>query len=177
MAQQGSVQTIGMVGGESMKDGTVAPSPEQKAQEAAKVEQTAIETSEILERRNTSVVITLSDGKEATCKVAKAGQVSIVLRLLKDIAKVMEVESTRPDYLELKAKQISEDPLMQLEVLTRCEQHIWPTMAALCDLNERELKELDLDDAMSVAKVLWELNQDFFLKKVLPLALGTIRVK
>lgn len=165
----------GLVSGESMKDAPKAP---QTPEDVAKAEEKAIDTMDTIGRVKDSHSITISDGRQITCRVAKVGQMGLVLKFLRDVAEKMEVLSTNPDYLSARMAEIGDSPLLFITLLERAELHLWPVVVSLTSLkDEEEAKELDIDDAFGVAKVLFELNKDFFLQRVLPIVQGEISAK
>lgn len=162
----------GLVSGESAKE------QPQTAEDLKKAEEAAIETAETIARTKDTYVYTLSTGKKVQCRVAKVGQMGLVLRFLKDVAEKMEVLSTNPDYLTARMKEISDSPMMFLLLMEQAEKYLWPLIVALTSLNdETTARDLDIDDAVGIAKVLFELNKDFFLKRILPMLQGEVSVK
>lgn len=174
-------QEIGMVSGELDGKGSVGKTvtPELKEEQIEAAEERAIDTAERIARHKGYYVVTLEDGEtEVRCRNAKVGQIGMVLKFMRHVIKALEIKSTKPEYLKARIEQIQENPEELLDLLDTVDSHLWIVVAGLTDLpNPVAVQELDLDDAMMIGKVLWELNRDFFLKKVLPLALGTIRVK
>lgn len=169
---------IGLVSGETANGPASAIlSPEQEAEQRETASETAIETADAIARKRGAAIVTLEDGTVVEVRNAKVGQIGTVLRFMKHMIKKLEIVSTKDDYLEARFDELVDDPVQMIEVFEVAEGHIWAILAALTSLNETEVKDLDLDDAMKVARVTWEMNKAFFLKKVLPLALGTIRAK
>ena len=169
---------IGLVSGETSKGpAQQALTPEQAAEKRDEAEDRAIEVAEVIARHGGKATTTLEDGTVVEIKNARVGQIGTVLKFLKIMVKKLEIISTKEQYLKARFEAITEDPLQMIELFEVAEDHVWEVLAALTSLTEEEVKDLELDDAIKVAKIAWELNKDFFFKKVLPLALGSIRVK
>ena len=173
-------QEIGLVSGELDGKGgvgkTVQPKVTEEQLDAA--EEKAIEAAETIARSKGKAIVTLADGEtEVEVKNAKVGQIGLVLRFMKVMIKSLDIKSAKPEYLKARIAELQQNPESMLELFLTVDEHIWEVLAALTDLETQEVMELDLDDATKIGKVAWELNRNFFLKKVLPLALGTIRVK
>lgn len=170
--QQKEVQQIGLVSGPSKDD---LPQTEQ---EIAAVEDKSIDTAETLARRSSRVDLPLSDGRTIECRTARVGHMGLVLKFIKAVAAKMQLISVKEDYLKGRIKDLQDDPLALMEILETCEEFIWPVVVALTSLkNAQQAKELELDDAAKVGKVLFEMNKDFFLQKVLPLILGSLKIR
>lgn len=173
MAQQPKQsEQIGLVSGPSKE---ALPQTED---EMAAAEEKAIETADMIGRRVTKLGVKLEDGRSVECRTAKVGHMGLVLRFIKVMAQKMEIVSLEEAYLKAKIENMKDDPLVMLTLLESCEEFVWPVIVALTSFkSEGEAKNMDLDDAAKVAKVLFELNKDFFLTKVLPLLQGSLRLR
>lgn len=60
-----------------------------------------------------------------------------------------------------------------LKLITKCADEVYKVCSELSALSVEEFEALDLDDGISVAMKIYEVNKDFFLKQVKPL-LGPI---
>ena len=162
----------GLVSGESMKQ---QPQTEEDLKAA---EQTAIDAANTVGRLSDVYVVELNDGTKVKCRVAKVGQIGLVLRFLRDVAEKLEITSTEASFLDAKLAQLGNDPLLLLLLIERAETYLWPLVVALSDIKDVETaKDMDIDDAVKVGKALFALNKDFFLKRVLPLLQGKVSVK
>lgn len=168
-------QDVGLVSGETANGPVHAPlTPEA----VAAAEDTAVDTAEAIARHKGIAIVTLEDGTLVECCNAKVGQIGLVLRFLKEVIKKLNIISTKEDFLAARFQALRDDPVGIIELFEASDQYIWKVISSLTSLDsEEDVKDLDIDDAMKISKVLWELNKDFFLKKVLPIALGTIRAK
>jgi len=113
---------------------------------------------------NTPVTVELSDGRKVEIRRCKVLQISRVLRLVSDF------------FSELKVKKIGDlpqidlqDPSVILQLFANYADQVFEVTALLTSLNEEEMQELEMDDAILVVREVWLLNQNFFLQKILPL--------
>lgn len=161
-----------MVSGPTLQD------KPQTAEEFAKAEDTAIETAEQIARRATSLDLILEDGKKLTCRTAKVGHMGLVLKFIRKVAEQMQLISLEGAYLNERIELLRKDPVALLELFGTVEEFVWPVLVALTSMkSEAEAKNMDLDDAAKVAKVLFELNRDFFSQRVLPLLTGSLTIR
>ena len=174
-------ESIGMVSGELDGRGKVGKTVEPKVTEEQieAAEEKAVEVAETIARRKGVAVVTLEDGEtEVEVRNAKVGQIGLVLKFLKVVIRSLEIKSAKPEYLQARFAELQANPESLMDLLLTVDENIWDVLAALTSLKgANEVRSLDIDDAVKIGKVAWELNKDFFLKKVLPIALGTIRVK
>ena len=113
---------------------------------------------------NVPVIVELSDGREVEIRRCKVLQISRVLRLVSDF------------FSDMKVKRVGDLPNIDLQnpgvllnLLANYADQVFEVSAMLTSLEEDEVKELEMDDAILVVREVWLLNQNFFLEKILPM--------
>ena len=113
---------------------------------------------------NQPVIVELGDGREVEIRRCKVLQISRVLRLVSDF------------FTDMKVKRVGDlpsidlqNPAILLNLLANYADQVFEVSAMLTSLEEDEIKELEMDDAILVVREVWLLNQNFFLEKILPM--------
>lgn len=113
---------------------------------------------------NQPMIVELSDGREVEIRRCKVLQISRVLRLVSDF------------FSDMKVKRVGDlpnidlqNPAILLNLLANYADQVFEVSAMLTSLEEDEVKELEMDDAILVVREVWLLNQNFFLEKILPM--------
>lgn len=113
---------------------------------------------------NEPVIVELGDGREVEIRRCKVLQISRVLRLVRDFFKDLKVEKIGD------IPQVDlQNPTMLLGLLVDYADQVFEVTSMLTSLDEKDMQELEMDDAILVVREVWLLNQNFFLQKILPL--------
>jgi len=132
------------------------PATEEQATEAT------IEAGDAI--ANEPVMVQLSDGRDVEIRRCKVLQISRVLRLLSDFFNEMKVKRVGD-----LPKVDLQNPTVLLNLLANYADQVFEVSAMLTSLEEKDVQQLEMDDAILVVREVWLLNQNFFLKKILPM--------
>jgi hypothetical protein len=111
--------------------------------------------------------ITISTGKEVQIKKATAAQLYLIVDLIKQVALHLKITNFN-DIAD--AVATIENPVDFLSMVGGSIDRLLDLVAALCDLNEQTIKEgVDLDDLLLIVWAEWQVNQHFFMTRLLPL--------
>ena len=113
---------------------------------------------------NEPVVVKIKSGRDVSINRVKVMQISRVLRLVSDFFNELKVEKMG-DLPSLDLK----NPALILNLIAKYTDQVFEVVVMLTDLTEEEVKEMEMDDAILIAREVWLLNQNFFLAKILPL--------
>lgn len=139
------------------------PATEQEATEAT------IEAGDAI--ANEPVIVQLGDGRDVEIRRCKVLQISRVLRLVSDFFNDLKVTKIGD------LPQIDlQNPAIILQLFANYADQVFEVTALLTSLEEDEMKELEMDDAILVVREVWLLNQNFFLQKILPMVQGLLPV-
>ena len=120
---------------------------------------------------NVPVIVELGDGREVEIHRCKVLQISRVLRLVSDFFNDLKVTKVGD------LPQIDlQNPSIILQLFANYADQVFEVTSLLTSLDEKEMRELDMDDAILVVREVWLLNQNFFLEKILPLVQQLIPV-
>lgn len=115
------------------------------------------------------VVVKIKSGRTVAINRVKVLQISRVLRLVSDFFKELKVEKVGDlPLLDL------QNPAVILNLVANYTDQTFEVVVMLTDLTQEEVNELEMDDALLIAKEVWLLNQNFFLAKILPLVSGLL---
>ena len=107
--------------------------------------------------------VELSDGKTVTIYKCKVQHLGTVLKFLTFILEEMEIDGQIGiEGLNLKS------PSVLLQMFSKAAPQMIEVVSVLCSLDQEEVQDLELDDAVEVAVAIWNLNQLFFSRQVLP---------
>ena len=109
--------------------------------------------------------VEISTGVKVKIKKATAAQVFLILKVLKSIAKTMNLDSL--DDLASIAERI-DNPVQFLEMLEASHDHIFDLISALCSIGVESLMTCDLDDVLIIAWAEWKVNEHFFTTRLMP---------
>lgn len=113
---------------------------------------------------NTPQVLTLTTGEEVTIHKCKVKQIGIVLNFLAYLMKSIGMK----DLNDKPAVDLTDTTEIMTLIVNGTPQ-IYPVSVSLCSLNMEQFEDLEIDDAMAIMMAQWELNQAFFLQKILPM--------
>lgn len=116
-------------------------------------------------------VVQLTDGREVEIRRCKVLQISRVLRLVSDFFAELKVEKVGD-----LPKVDLQNPAIILNLLANYTDQVFEVGAMLTSLDDKEMQDLDMDDAILVVREVWLLNQSFFLQRILPLVQGLLPV-
>jgi hypothetical protein len=120
---------------------------------------------------NVPMTVELGDGREVEIRRCKVLQISRVLRLVSDFFNDLKVTKVGD------LPQIDlQNPSIILQLFANYADQVFEVTSLLTSLDEKEMRDLDMDDAILVVREVWLLNQNFFLEKILPLVQQLIPV-
>lgn len=114
-------------------------------------------------------VVTISNGQKVTVNKCKLRHFSTVVQLLKEFMASMGV--TDIDKAEEQVSDLNDIGTV-MDFISNSTNSVFVALELLTSLDGEEVQELDLDDALVLATLVWERNKDFFLNKVLPMVKG-----
>lgn len=114
-----------------------------------------------------SPTVTLSDGRTVTVEKCKVINIGIVVDLLRTAFDILDIKGPNVDGYGLEDKLMN--PSFILQLISECSEKVTKVGASLCSLDSVEFNNLDMDDAMLILKKEWDINSDFFLRKILPM--------
>lgn len=114
--------------------------------------------------------VTLEDGRKVTISKCKVRHIAPVVRLLKEVMAQMGVETVGDADTALDMDKIPD----LMDLIIGMSGRVFEVVSMMSSLDNEELADLELEDALIVATAVWGLNKDFFLKKVLPLVQGRV---
>jgi len=109
-------------------------------------------------------IVQVSGGRDVEIHRCKVLQISRVLRLVSDFFAELKVERVGD-----LPKVDLQNPAIILQLFANYADQVFEVAAMLTSLNEEEMQELEMDDAILVVREVWLLNQNFFLLKILPM--------
>lgn len=116
---------------------------------------------------NAPHVIELADGRKVDVYRCKVMHISRVLRLVHDFFSELKVEKTG----DLPKIDLM-NPTLLLQLFANYTVQVFEVATLLTSLNEEEMQNLEMDDAILIVREVWLLNQNFFLLKIMPLTAG-----
>lgn len=118
---------------------------------------------------NVPHVITLADGRKVDVYRCKVMHISRVLRLVHDFFTELKIEKTG----DLPKVDLT-NPTLILQLFANYTVQVFEVATLLTSLDEEEMQNLEMDDAILIVREVWLLNQNFFLLKILPLTAGLL---
>lgn len=108
--------------------------------------------------------VVLKDGKTVKVIKCKVKSIGPVLGLVNHVFKTLSPNNTAGDF---NIPEIKQSDILQL--IATSSDKLMVVVSNLCSMSKKELDELELDDAIAITSVVWEVNKDFFLQQVLPM--------
>jgi len=122
---------------------------------------------------NPPITVKYHDGRGTiqTAEVykCKLKQLAPVLRLVSEVLKSLGFTDITDTNAQDDLIARTNDPGFILQLIANSADDVMKVASTLCSLSEDELGDLDLDDATVILLKVWEVNESFFLQKVLPM--------
>jgi hypothetical protein len=110
-------------------------------------------------------VVTLKDGRTVQimkCQVRNLGTImDVIVYVFDELASDKDKGKGILDLRSIPHAQI-------LKLIANGSDKLFKAVASLTTMSIKELENLELDDAIDIVMAVWEVNQAFFLKAVLP---------
>ena len=105
--------------------------------------------------------VELYDGTKVACMRCKVRHAARIARLANKVLTALGVET-----MQSAASIDLNNPQMLISVVELAENDLIECIAALTDMDQESILDLDLDDMITVMAKLVEMNRSFFLKRV-----------
>lgn len=113
--------------------------------------------------------VTLEDGTKVEVKKCSVKQIGPVLEVVGELLKDLGILDINDEAALMAMEEKTKDPSFLLQLIAKHTDNIPKIGGALTSLDEETFGELSLDDAFTALIKVWEVNQTFFLKKILPM--------
>lgn len=118
------------------------------------------------EEQSLQTYANLYDGTSVEIYKCKMRQMGVVSHFLQIAFKAMGVTKVSGKGEDAALNIDLNNPQVLLGALDECYEDTIKVIASLCALDEEQVRDLDLDDAIMVIGKIIEVNKDFFLKRV-----------
>lgn len=139
---------------------------------STKVESKKMDAADAIEEVTRSKVIVLSNEREVTIRLCRVKDIAVFTKFVAliwdDLGLTMAGVDGSKALLEAQVEARIRDASFILKLISNHADQVFDIMARFSSLPAEEVLELDLDEAVTLAEAVVEVNYAFFMKRVWP---------